>query len=262
MTDPVPVEFEPGSAGTDRSLLSTGAWRRNAPLLLSDFTARPFLLDWCEPVRGHDLLDLGCGEGFISRELMLRGARSIHAIDVSGELIRHACEAEKNEPLGIDYQVGDAVDLSRFQADSFDLILAVFLFNYLERQRCTEVMTQVHQLLKRGGRFVFAVPHPTLPFLRKVREEPFYFDRRGLGYFSGRDTLWEGEIWRRDGTSVPIRCVHKTLDDYFQVIREAGFRLLPDVKELHVTQDQLSHDPAFFSSLWDQPLHLAFRLEK
>jgi len=238
-------------------------WRRSEPILLSDFTARPFLLDWCEPVRGADVLDLGCGEGYVARKLRERGARSIHGIDVSAEMIERARaqEAESQAAVPIRFEAGDASDLSHLEDDAFDLVVAVFLFNYLDRAAMTRTMAEVARVLRPGGRFVFAVPHPSLAFLRP-EERPFYFSRGAHGYFEGRDVQFEGEIWRRDGESVRVRCVHKTFDDYFGALGDAGFRTLPDVKELHATAEHIAFDPEFFEPLREQPLHVAFRLER
>ena len=236
-------------------------WNRNEPILLSDYTARPFLLDWCEPVEGLDILDLGCGEGYFARNLKTRGAGPIQAMDLSGEMIARAQEREATEQLGIVYGTGSATDLSRFADDSFDTVVAVFLFNYLDSADTEKTMREVHRVLRPGGRFVFAVPHPFLPFA-KEEEEPFYFRTEGAGYFSGRDTCFEGEIWRRDGKSVHVRCVHKTLDDYFRCLKNAGFRAMPETRELRTDDDMEALDPAFFGPLADLPLHLAFRVEK
>ena len=236
-------------------------WQRGEPVLLSDFTARPFLLEWCEPVRGRTVLDLGCGEGYVARQLKNRGAERLVGLDISEEMIRHAQEREDKEKLGIRFFPGDACDLSMFADESFDLVVAVFLFNYLQREQCSSVMAEVTRVLRPGGRFVFAVPHPSLAFLRP-EEPPFYFQREGAGYFSGRDRNFEGRIWRRDGESVPVRCVHKTLEDYFGCLRSAGFTSLPEIKELHVTDEHIALDPGFFKPLQDQPLHLAFRTRK
>lgn len=238
-------------------------WRRTEPILLSDFTARPFLVEWCEPVRGARVLDLGCGEGYVSRKLVERGAASVHGIDVSTEMIERARAQEEGSgrPVRIDFQSGDAADLAHLEGDSFDLVTAVFLFNYLDRDATTRTMTEVARVLRPGGTFVFAVPHPSLAFLRP-EERPFYFSRGDHGYFSGRDVQFEGEIWRRDGESVRVRCVHKTFDDYFRALRAAGFRTLPEVHELHATDEHLAFDPDFFEPLRDQPLHVAFKLER
>jgi hypothetical protein len=45
-------------------------------------------------------------------------------------------------------------------------------------------------------------------------------------------------------------------------LKQAGFRLLPDVHELKITNDHVELDPEFFEPLLDLPLHLAFQIEK
>ena len=236
-------------------------WARHEPLLLSDYTARPFLLDWCEPVQNLSVLDLGCGEGYFARNLKRRGARSIQGMDLSSEMIQRAREEESRERLGIDYRTGNATDLKCYEDRSFDRVVAVFLFNYLSCEQTQTAMEEVIRVLKPGGCFIFAVPHPNLPFSR-LQEPPFFFSPGEAGYFSGRDKLFEGEIYRRDGVSVPVRCVHKTLSDYFRCLRGAGFKVMPDLEELCVTPEMLAKDPDFFGPLTDEPLHLAFQVEK
>jgi SAM-dependent methyltransferase len=236
-------------------------WQRSEPILLSDFTARPFLLKWCEPVAGLDVLDLGCGEGYFARRLKERGAGSIRGIDVSEQMVRAAEEREQKERLGIAYEAGDATDLGHIDDGSFDLVVAVFLFNYLDLDQTRHTMAEVFRVLRPGGRFVFAVPHPSLPFIGE-KTAPFYFDSQGKGYYSGRNSQFEGEIWRRDGKKVPVRCVHKNLEDYIAALSGAGFGKMPMLAELRATEAHLAEDPAWFGPLRDKPLHLAFQLEK
>lgn len=236
-------------------------WNRSEPILLSDFTARPFLLKWAEPVRDLDVLDLGCGEGYFARGLKRRGAGSILGIDVSEEMIGRATEREAQERLGINYRSGDAADLDDVKPESFDLCVAVFLFNYLNLEQTRHTMREVHRALRPGGRFIFAVPHPSLPFLGE-NVAPFYFDQKTQGYYSGRDSQFEGEIWRKDGKSVRVRCVHKNMEDYFTALAAAGFTSMPKISELRATEEHLKADPEWFGPLRDKPLHVAFQLTK
>jgi len=258
---PDPESVDSPESTADLYDRSSSSWTRGAPVLLSDYTARPFLLEWCAPADGRDVLDLGCGEGYVARQLKKMGAARLEGIDISAEMIRAAQQREDTEKLGIRFHQGHARDLEAYGDDSFDLVVAVFLFNYLTRDETAATMAAVHRVLKPGGRFVFAVPHPSLAFLRE-EAAPFYFARGDAGYFSGRDRQFEGRIWRRDGDSVPVRCVHKTLSDYFGGLNEAGFKTLPELEELHVTDEHIDLDPAFFGPLQDEPLHLAFRIHK
>ncbi len=49
-------------------------WARQEPLILSDFTARPVVLQELAPATGQQVPDLGCGEGHVSRLLAQAGA--------------------------------------------------------------------------------------------------------------------------------------------------------------------------------------------
>ena len=66
------------------------SWARDEPRLLSDWTARPFLLQWSTPVAEKRILDLGCGEGYFTRQLARSSsekARHLEGIDISAGMI-------------------------------------------------------------------------------------------------------------------------------------------------------------------------------
>lgn len=237
------------------------SWTRQDRLLLSDFTARPAVIEELRPLPGSHVLDLGCGEGYVARLVAGAGAASVYGIDVSSEMV-HNAQASTPEAGACDlrFAVGDAATLTDLPRHTYERVMAVFLFNYLTRAEMTAVMRTVRRALAPGGRFVFTVPHPCFPYLRPPAE-PFYFDTDGAGYFAGVDHTFEGRIWRRDGVAVPVRCVHKTFGDYFTALADAGFDRLPKVVELHVTDEHLALDPGFFGPLSGQPLHVLFRVE-
>lgn len=253
------------STNTDltRTLYNNTAskWVRGEPTALSDFTARPALLALCEPIAGLQVLDLGCGEGYCSRELRRRGAGEVIGMDLSQEMIAAARSQESQDCLGIHYQVGCATDLSQFGDRELDLVIAVFLFNYLTIEQTQQCMAEVARILRPCGRFIFSVPHPAFPFMRQA-EYPFYFEVEEPGYFSQRDRQFPGRIWKRDGSWLDVQLVHKTLEDYFNALQQAGFKTMPTLRELRVQPDHVALDQAFFQPLVDYPLHLALQVSR
>jgi len=62
-------------------------------------------------LHGKRVMEMVCGFGFYTRRLKQQGAATVLGFDISPEMIRLATEQERAEPLGITYQVGDAVAL-------------------------------------------------------------------------------------------------------------------------------------------------------
>src|ERR1700722_1519708 len=102
------------------------------------------MMEMCEPVAGLRVLDIGCGEGYCARALRRRGASWIDGMDLSGGMIAAARTEEATTPLGaIVYHEGDATDLSAFPSESVDLVLAMFLFNYLNVEDMKATMAEI-----------------------------------------------------------------------------------------------------------------------
>lgn len=236
-------------------------WQRKEPNSLSDYTARPRVFELCGDVSGFSVIDLGAGEGYCAREIARRGAARITGIELSEEMVSLAKKQQADDDQVISYHVGDVTDLAEPE-QSYDLALGVFVYNYLSIEQTRKSFSQVYRLLKPGSDFVFSVPHPSFPFIKTERDKPFYFDTTGAGYFSSRDRLCSGEIWCRDGTSLNVQMIPKSLEDYFSALADAGFTQLPQLLELGVDEAMLALDPDFFTPLKDIPLHLAFKIKK
>ena len=229
-------------------------WVRMEPILLSDYTARPAVLASVGDAINRSVVDIGCGEGYMSRQLASRGTESILAIDQSEEMIERAIAQNTIDGFNIDYRADSATEWNPPE-QTFDIALVVFLLNYLTIDQSIESLHKARRALKPGGRLILTVPHPALPWLR-AEKPPFYFCRPARNYTECSDMQLEGKIWRRDGTAVPVRCRHKTFDDLFRILRHAGFDQSIDVTELAVTDEHLQLDPAFFGPLRGIPLHL------
>ncbi len=236
-------------------------WLRLTPSSLSDFTARPFVFEACgTSLDNRSVLDIGCGEGYCARELKRRGAGYYLGLDLSSQMIEAAKSQEAKDQYGITYQACNVVEF--VPSRQFELCVAVFLFNYLRVEEMQQVFAMVYDALELGGEFVFSVPHPLFPFVRKEETPPFYFESAGKDYFTAVNEQFEGKIWKRSGEPLHVQCVHKTFSDYFNSLAQAGFSTMPAVKELTVTQALVEQDPAFFGPLINQPLHVLFKVSK
>lgn len=236
-------------------------WQRREPSSLSDFTGRPPVFDLCGDVTSLDIIDLGSGEGYCSRELAGRGAGSVVGVELSDEMVQIAKRQEDELKQGITYRQGDVTALQDQDA-SYDLAVGVFVYNYVNTDQMLASFREVHRILRPGGNFVFSVPHPAFAFIRSKREAPFFFDVGNAGYFSGRNIQNYGEIYRRTGQALPVQMVHKTVSDYFDGLRAAGFKTMPEVRELAVKPEHIELDPDFFAPVADLPLHMAIRVTK
>lgn len=93
-------------------------WSRDKPRCLSDFTGRPLVYDMIrDHIQGATVLDLGCGEGYVSRKMTSMGAKKVVGIDVSGGMIK--CAKEHKDKSNTEYFiVGDASEAKKNLADN------------------------------------------------------------------------------------------------------------------------------------------------
>jgi toxoflavin synthase len=110
-------------------------------------------------VSGLSLLDLACGDGHYTRIFKTMGASRVVGVDMSTKMIELATAADKREPLGIQYIVGDARSVHFEQ--SFDVILAAYLLNYARSEQDLLAMAKaIYRSLKPGGRFITVNNNP------------------------------------------------------------------------------------------------------
>ena len=104
-------------------------------------------------VKDLNILDFGCGSGYSTRQLKERGAKDVVGVDISGEMIKQARHDEKETPLGISYDVGDAVNY--ISDRQYDIITATYLFCYAESRKMLEAMCQtMFKNIQPGGRLI------------------------------------------------------------------------------------------------------------
>jgi len=101
------------------------------------------VLELLRPVAGERILDLGCGDGALTAELVARGC-SVVGVDASAEQIRAA------QARGLDARVMDGERLA-FE-DEFDAVFSNAALHWMKNPDA--VIAGVRRALRAGGRFV------------------------------------------------------------------------------------------------------------
>jgi ubiquinone/menaquinone biosynthesis C-methylase UbiE len=104
------------------------------------------------PEPGNGAVDLGCGEGRVTRDLRERGHRVV-GVDMAPTLVAAARELD---PEG-EYLVADAAALP-FEDGSFDL--AVAYNSLMDVDDLDGTVREASRVLRSGGRFCVCVTHP------------------------------------------------------------------------------------------------------
>jgi SAM-dependent methyltransferase len=102
------------------------------------------------------VLEIGCGAGRVTRALAkLFG--EVHAVDVSGEMVRLASEAVRDFPKVFIYQ-NNGKDLTVVPDLQFDFAFSTIVFQHIPSRDIIEnYVAEVHRLLRPGALFKFQV---------------------------------------------------------------------------------------------------------
>ncbi|MEY9872104.1 ubiquinone/menaquinone biosynthesis C-methylase UbiE [Streptacidiphilus sp. MAP12-33] len=184
---------------------------------LNDFS-RDVLLDQLpEVLSGHHVLDLGCGEGIVTRALAARGAAAT-GVDPTPRLIEHARAAGTDGPGTVDYRVDDGCVLETVADGSTGWATAGLSLNHVPD--LDAALAAVRRVLTRSGSLVFSVPHPCFEAPHAAWTQAGDGTvRRVVG-----DYLAEG-FWRSDNPQAVRRAgnEHRTLSTYLTTLHRHGF---------------------------------------
>lgn len=105
------------------------------------------LLDWIEGEK-LSVLDLGCGNGALTRELADRG-HDAEGIDASAGLLRAAREQYPE----LRFRQADAAGFRTERL--YDAVFSNAVFHWIEREKQPDMIAHVFDALKPGGQFIF-----------------------------------------------------------------------------------------------------------
>lgn len=164
------------------------------------------------PPPGTRTVDIGCGEGRLSRDLAALGHQVV-GIDISEAMVTAAHAADPMLPVA----VGDAAALP-LADDSVDL--AVAFMSPQDVNDLAGAFQEAARVLRPGGRLCVAVVHPLNSagvFEDREADSAFVIDGSYLDHRFYVDHV------DRDGLSMAFASEHRPMETYVTALVDAGF---------------------------------------
>jgi SAM-dependent methyltransferase len=174
------------------------------------------------PPPGRLTVDVGCGEGRLSRQLKGLG-HNVLAVDRSPTMLRHARDADPE----LDLREADAADLP-LEDGAADLVVS--FMSLMNTDDLAAAVREAARVLSPSGCYCIAIVHPVNTAGAFVSREPGAEFVITGSYFE--HTRKEVPV-ERGGLQMTFLDAHRPLEDYFRALEEASLvvdrlREIPD----------------------------------
>jgi 2-polyprenyl-3-methyl-5-hydroxy-6-metoxy-1,4-benzoquinol methylase len=160
---------------------------------------------------GKTILDLGCGEGWLTRELSARGLEVL-GVDIVPTLIERAMMTSSDRFKLVTY----AEITSGKLAENFDVVVANF--SLFGDESVTDLFRSIPSLLNPQGSLIIQTLHPMI-------------SNGDFPYTDGwRSSSWDGFS---DDFTDPAPWYFRTLATWIKLYRTNGFNLIDIIEPLH-----------------------------
>jgi SAM-dependent methyltransferase len=163
------------------------------------------------PPPGQRTVDLGCGEGRLTRYMRDLG-HAVVGIDASPTLVAAARAMDPS----MDIRLADATSIP-LDDECADLVVAFMSLHDIDGMPAS--IKEVARILVPGGRFCLAIVHPINScgrFEASTADARFVISGDYLRPFRYSDTV------QRDGLSMTFHTEHRPIEAYFIALEQAG----------------------------------------
>ncbi len=145
-----------------------------------------------QAVEGKRVLDLGSGEGFGAATLADR-AGSVVGVDIDEQTVAHA--RLNWSSASVSFEVASALDLSAFEPDSFDAVVAFEIIEHLSDQR--RMLAEIERVLTGDGVLIISTPDRRIYSEATGQQNPFHEHELTYEEFSSllADTFANKATW-------------------------------------------------------------------
>lgn len=169
------------------------------------------------PLRGQNLLDLGCGYGWHCKFAAEQGAAQVLGIDLSRNMIEEA--QKRNADSVITYRICGIEDYE-YPENTWDQVISNLALHYIAD--IENIFQKVHRTLKPEGIFLFNIEHPV--FTAGVGQEWIYTE-------DGKPQYWPVDEYFIPGKrntcflGCDVEKQHHTLTQILMGLLKNGFEL-------------------------------------
>lgn len=155
------------------------------------------VLELIDAGQGSSVLDLGCGNGALTKALQEKGYLA-KGLDASKELLAIAREKYPD----IEFMQGDAAGFTL--SEPVDVVFSNAVFHWIDRERQRDMLECVYNALKKDGQFVFE-----------------------FGGYGNTQRIHSAlsTIFLEYGYRYEMPCYFPTIGEYAALLEDAGFRV-------------------------------------
>ncbi len=169
------------------------------------FYQRPHLLSLLpKDINDLSILDLGCGSGWYTEQLLARGA-TVTALDNSQTMVDYTLQRIHHQAKVIHADLEKPLDM--LKSESFDLLIAPLVIHYIKDW--TPLFKELARVLKMSGKLIFSTHQP------QAEHYLFHLDN----YYKKQQIT---DTWENVGK---VSYYHHTLAELVTSLIDAGFSI-------------------------------------
>ncbi len=223
----------------------------------------PHVLGLLETIPKHSrIVDVGCGEGYLSR-IMFEKGRNVVGIDPS-DMIDFAISYAEVKGYDIDYIKLDAAGaLEKFGSNSFDVAIANMVLMDIDDDNIDLTIGSISQMLTEKGIFIFSILHPafTPPALKPFRL-PWDSDKNSDKIYLVGDYINNQNIEISLVSGFPTNHFHRPLSYYASLLKEHGFVIEEMIEPKPTPEQVLTYPREMFMDYDRMPIFLVVKALK
>jgi len=201
-------------------------------------------------VEDKKILELGCGGANCGIALAKKNGK-VTCRDLSEQQLSWAKIKAQEEQVNIKFDCGAIEDLSDYEEESFDLVISMCAFQYVED--INKVFREASRILKTGGRIIFSTDDPI--FYSVGIRELWHEDQNDPSYFYRGEYRWKWE----DEDDFYFTTFRRPIEDYINGLIDQGF-ILERFHEISPKYDEIASKTDELETIY--PTIMIFKAQK